>query len=446
MESIYQCSECKQMTSNFCKSARRKAKKGELAYCIPCASAKREIREARRRVMEEESDRQYKLYKEKRQRRFQSRLDYPVAPPHPDENKNWEPEKRMVIRSGGFCFGLRPIAQDAANSPIGLLKFDDMAELTSDRHHGGVTCNTVAKNGDWLAYKLVEKSEHYGEFEGGWFFCHEDFDPVFELRQIIFHTIDDEYGQGGGGIKSEGNTQDHHRALKFALCARFMIGTVYGEQADEIQDEGIYIVDYDEAKRGSSNPKTDWRDAYTIRDIAAGENIGRLAYDAKDNHLCKAFLLCGNAVTFEHIYFVQGTAPMGQVEWDDDYKSNNSNQDRTISVEDYAKQSKTKICLKVPSYREAMIKRLSDKKQKSENTVVDDSNARSRSRSHRQSATNTSPKGATKKKQTSIAAREGVSPKRIVEHRATNANQKKQMKLTSFFSLARTDGGKLTKK
>ena len=326
------------------------------------AHLRKQLKDAGKRRGKELQDLQHRqeleAQEEKRKHRAsrQFHREHPVAPGHPDEGKEFTPDQTFEVTSGGFCFGLRSDAQEAAKEP--LMSFDDVTTRTSVRSHGPVTCNTVAQNGTWNGYKLVSRTDYDGESLSGWLICREGLDPVFEVRQLLYHTVDRYSCDGGGGfIESPGGTSEHHRELGFAVYPRYIFGTVYEfseEEGQKLLNEGLYLVDYDQAQATGTSAKK-WKNAIRGMHTCGDFDVAGLSYTKEGQ--CKSFLLYGNNCNdFRRVYFPNGTAPLGQEEWQHDcYCPEHGCSDRTISVDDYLKRSKTKLCLNTKPYQEMMM-------------------------------------------------------------------------------------------
>jgi len=318
-------------------------------------------------------------------------LEHPVAPLHPDEGSwkklNWKPDQTVVIgkENGGFCFGWRKEIEQAANKP--LMTFEKWVAATTINavSNYALECNTVAKAGTWNAFQLTTRSDYDGETVGGWFVCHQDLDPVYEIRQIIYHTIarNDSRCPGGGGpeIDEEG-TQKHHKKLGFAVLPRYVISNVYhrydisDREAGKVFEEGVYLVDSIQAKR---KPKT-WTNC--VRGMKQGfedDRMARMAFD--ESGRCKAFLLFGAGTRFDETYFGESTAPLGQKDWglqECFCPHHGFIFDRSISLEEYLSQSQTKICSNPPSYDEVCRKLGRVNMRKQEELIKKDRPKRSR--------------------------------------------------------------------
>lgn len=309
----------------------------------------------RRREMEKQRwEEERRLEEERHQEQLEHRKHHLQAPPHPDEqrpNDYWVPEQTMEITSGGFCFGLRHEAQEGAMA--NLQSFEDVAGNLRPRCHAPLTKNTAAKNGTWAAYKLHFKCENWGHGTTGWFLCHRDSipNPLVELRRMIYDTFELDYG--GGDLDGVTNmyTQPHHFRMGYLSIPRYALGTVYEfeeQEANDLLEEGLFVADYAHAQ--SIRDPEKWTNTFRGIHTCGDFNIGRLAYD--DDGLCHAFLLVGNAVQFQQTYFTQGTAPLGQYEWQTVCFCENHGKDRTISVDEYCRQSKTTVCLNPPTQQE----------------------------------------------------------------------------------------------
>lgn len=274
--------------------------------------------------------------------RLLRRLERPEAPPHPDMGKAcWTPAQTMEITSGGICFGLAHEAKAGAKKR--LLTFDETACQFGNHppYMGPCTHNTVA-NGKWVAFRLVTPSVEFvydetreishpvekpesrkdgkvynDEYEAGWFVCHEDIkDPVAEVCQMVYNTFSEE-NEGNDPYHHIGwshNTQPHHKELGYVLLARYAMGynmpeDVTGEEESNIYTEGLFVVDYVDARKDQSM----WTNAIRNMHDYGDYTIGHLKYN-KDG-LCEAFLITGNAVQFGEVYFDGGTSPLGKEEW-----------------------------------------------------------------------------------------------------------------------------------
>ncbi|KAL7547336.1 hypothetical protein ACHAWF_010656 [Thalassiosira exigua] len=176
---------------------------------------------------------------------------------------------------------------------------------------GIISHNTAARNGRWLAYKLISDG---GRYTDGWFLCHEDVDPVYELRQMIYNTFPKD--QNGGNDAVEFHKQmvslPHHISFKIISISRYFMGFEHnitdGRNVKKEMKMGLCVVDYEALKKKGEKAlkKNAIRGMVTYGDY----DIGRLTYG--DEGLCKAFLLTGTAVQFDKTYFVGGTAPLGR--------------------------------------------------------------------------------------------------------------------------------------
>ncbi|KAL7540321.1 hypothetical protein ACHAWF_006650 [Thalassiosira exigua] len=253
-----------------------------------------------------------------------SRLQNPDAPPHPDLGKVWTPSQTMEVTSGRICFGLSHEVESGADEDE--MTFADAAHYYGDRHWDPSPHNTVARNGTWLAYKLIDRDatfdEHYAKFRGerteddrisGWFVCHEDVkDPVSEVRQMVYNTMREENG-GNYNWGMSNNTHPFHVGLGYILVARYAMGYNMPEgcsgeeEEDKIRDDGLFVMDRSEAKKGRLEWSNCIRKMHTYGDF----DIGRLKYNSEGS--CEAFLFTGTAAPFQTIHFsTDGTAPLGE--------------------------------------------------------------------------------------------------------------------------------------
>lgn len=313
----YQCSKCHNETNQFSKGARKRRRKGEYAECLACVEA---ARQAKLKRQEEEYQLRRKQAEERVRKEIQFRLENPLPPPHPEDgkSKSWNPDQTMEIQSGGFCFGLACEAQEAATKP--LFSYEQMARATSRKCDGRMQNNVAAKNGEWVAYELPAKPptcEYYdfGDYVTGWFACHPTVaDPLVEVRRMIYHGIAEECGGSLVSLDGSYDTQPHHHDLNMTLLPRYIMGTTYqfsDKEADKVQAEGLYIVDYEAAK----GPKSSWKNnAFRGIHTCGDFDVGVLSYDEKG--LCHAFLVYGRASDFTHTYFSkEGRTPLGKMAW-----------------------------------------------------------------------------------------------------------------------------------
>lgn len=237
------------------------------------------------------------------------RIENPLAPRHPDEGRKILPQQKFRVRSGGFCFGFRHEVQSGATEE--LMDFSKASIVTSTMGYH-IPHNTAAKNGKWYGYQLGSSD---GEYTAGWFLCHRKVNPVVELRQIIYNTF--MAWQNGGNDPDEHSKQlttgSHHLHWRYILLPRCLMGfpmDIPDEcNEDEIMKQGMCVVDYDDAQQEG---KKSWKNSIHGMDIG-DQVVGRLAYD--DDGLCKAFLITGMSVQFQHTHFVGGTAPLGHDKW-----------------------------------------------------------------------------------------------------------------------------------
>lgn len=273
-----------------------------------------------------------------------------MAPAHPDEGKEFTPDQTFEVKSGGFCFGLRHNVQEAAAAP--LQSFDEVAMVTSDKCRPGTPafCNTVAENGIWNAYNLISRTNQFGESRCGWLICRQGLDPALEARQLIYHAVSNDLS-GNGTFSGSGRSLSHQRNLGYAVFPRYIIGTTYEfseEEAQPIREEGLCLVDYEQAQvKGKAIAK--WTNAIRGMQTDGEYDVAGLSYTRESK--CKAFLLYGNHLDFKSVYFRKGTAPLGQQRWEEKCRCpEHGFTDRSISVNQYLKRSKTQICLNTIPY------------------------------------------------------------------------------------------------
>lgn len=259
-----------------------------------------------------------------------SRLENPEGPPHPDMGKTWLPSQTMEVTSGCICFGLSHQVQSGADEDA--VTFEDAAYYYGDDYCKRAPLNTVAKNGKWLAYKLIDRNatlhEYFAQYDGcsaddriaGCFICHEDVsDPVEEMCRMVYNTFD---GENGGNYRwgMSNNTHPFHVELGYILIARYAIGYPPGEcveedGGDENFEEGVVLIDHSEAKKA----KSEWSNCIRGIDTCGASDICRLKYSS--DGLCEAFLLTGDSAQFQTIHFsVDGGAPLGRdvEDWEED--------------------------------------------------------------------------------------------------------------------------------
>jgi hypothetical protein len=296
----------------------------------------------------------------KDEEKIRYRLDNPDAPPNPDMNKNkssWKHSKSMTVTSGRICFGWNHEVQSGANEDV--MTFEDAIFYYGDNDLAALPHNTVAKNGTWLAYPLVDRDPIYDKDDfyrnkpledriAGWFICHQNIqDPVREVCNMIYNTLDSDNGgnyKHWSYIKKNGSeeiikwglsnrTHAFHAALGYILMPRYSMGCdtpadLTEEEKAELRNDGLHVVDYAVAKRDRST----WAENGVCNIFTYGDFvIGRLKYD--NDGLCDAFLLTGTAAQFQHIHFTtEGTAPLGRtyVDSDDD---DDDDDDESISEE-----------------------------------------------------------------------------------------------------------------
>lgn len=127
---------------------------------------------------------------------MERRRSNPHVPHHPDMGTtSWIPSQTMNLTSGRFCFGLEHEVQKGAKENI--MTFQDAFCCYGDRFAGIPPHNTIAKNGKWVAYKLIDRDTKWDESEfhknipidnriAGWFICHEEVkDPVAEVCDVV---------------------------------------------------------------------------------------------------------------------------------------------------------------------------------------------------------------------------------------------------------------------
>lgn len=202
--------------------------------------------------------------------KIEHRINNPEAPDHPDMGKeSWVHSKTMTVTSGRICFGLRHEVQSGASEDV--MTFEDALCIYGDRGYGSHSPhNTVAKNGTWRAYKLIDRNTAYDKYYPnrtdddrvtGWFICHEDIeDPVADLCDIVYNTFDGENGgnyhhwshilNGEYASNMSNDTHYFHMLLGYILIARYAIGypvnilsTLTEEEQDAMYNEGLYVVD-----------------------------------------------------------------------------------------------------------------------------------------------------------------------------------------------------------
>ena len=271
--------------------------------------------------------------------KIQHRLDNPDAPPHPDMQKsNWKHSKTMNVTSGRICFGLNHEVREGANEEV--MTFEEAEFYYSDRHTTAGPHNTVAKNGTWVAYKLIDRDTRYDEYYpnrtdddriAGWFICHESIqDPVAEVCNMVYNTFNSDNGgnylnwldiyDDGRVCGVTNNTHPFHADLGYVLLARYSMGYnmplgITEEEEDAIREKGLFVVDYAVAQRDESS----WSENGICNMSLYGQIVGRLAYD--ENEECKAFLIAGNEDQFQYIHFTtEGTTPLGREyeDWDNE--------------------------------------------------------------------------------------------------------------------------------
>lgn len=357
---MMECASCHLQNAKKREFSKRQQEKGALGRCKGCtqkeafnaANERSRKKYAKQREKDEEERRigqlRWEKYEAERKLRYKKKLEFRqhhlVPPPHPDEGKwkDWKngPDQTMRIHSGGFCFGLGGYAQYAASRP--LQTFEEMTRRSSakgnqNRISTNVTVNSVARNGTWNAYKIPRRNKKGGESIGGWIVCHENSDPVVEIRNILFDSFEDHFG--GAQVGNDWRTNDRHKERGLVIIPRYIIAITDGGQP--VKGESIYFVDYDQAKE--SNPIY-WDNA--IQGMSAGIDwaIARLAYD--NDGLCKSFLLWGDCCDFLDAYFEEGTAPLGQAKWElDCCCPEHGFTGRHIGVGEYLEKSGTTLCL-----------------------------------------------------------------------------------------------------
>lgn len=267
--------------------------------------------------------------------KIEARIEDSAAPPHPDEGREqWSPDKTMEVTSGRICFGLGHEVESGAKEEE--MSFEDAMFYYSDLCLSGpAPHNTVAKNGTWYAYKLIDRDprckEYYPDSKPedhvtGWFICHKDLvgDPVVEVRDMIYNTFNEDnggeyehwsYETMDGIMGSSNRTHPIHATLGYVLIPRYAMGynmpsdtTLTGKEEQKILKEGIFVVDYATAKKDRSS----WKKNGICNIHGYGDyDVGRLQYN--DEGLCEAFLLTGTAAQFQTAYFtIDGTAPLGK--------------------------------------------------------------------------------------------------------------------------------------
>ena len=251
----------------------------------------------------------------------------------------------MTVTSGRICFGLNHEVQKGANEEA--MTFEDAVFYYSDRHFAIGPHSTVAKNGTWVAYKLIDRDTRYDEYYpnrtdddriAGWFICHESIeDPVAEVCDMVYNTFNDVNGGNyhnwndivdGEVFEGISNaTHPFHADLGYVLLPRYSMGYnmplgMTEEEEEAIREKGLFVVDYDVAQRDESS----WSENGICNMFSYGDfDVGRLAYD--ENGECNAFLITGTAAPFQTIHFTtEGTTPLGREyeEWDnEDAESDN---------------------------------------------------------------------------------------------------------------------------
>ena len=286
--------------------------------------------------LKEQRERRQKKQAEEDAPKIQHRLDNPDAPPHPDMQKsNWKHSQTMTVTSGRICFGFNHEVREGANEEV--MTFEDAVVYYSDRHAAAGPHNTVAKNGTWVAYKLIDRDTRYDEYYpnrtdddriAGWFICHESIqDPVAEVCNMVYNTFNSDNGgnylnwldiyDDGKVCGVSNNTHPFHADLGYVLLARYSMGYnmplgITEEEEDAICEKGLFVVDYAVAQGDESS----WSENGICNMCHI---VGRLAYD--ENEECKAFLIAGDEAPFQYIHFTtEGTTPLGREyeDWDNE--------------------------------------------------------------------------------------------------------------------------------
>jgi hypothetical protein len=295
---FYECAECGVNTNDYDKGVKKRAREGESVTCRNCHAA----REAKRqKIRQEERER-------KEQEEHANRLRQPNPPYHPDQqSRKLKPDATLEVTSGGICFGVRNDCKYAASRP--LQSVEEVYEEKSS--YTGPTCNSIrARNGTWLAYKIViDQSECKTPcgttpdlYPTAWMVCHQDLDPIYECRYLLYHSVETTFG--GAEVSGSGYgrghvrvSHDYLRRLGIIKINRYdwghsQVAKFSNSDFNRIYKHGYQVVDFGKAQKKNYN--------CAVSTCLSSMNYGRIHVE---NDQAKSFLIFEEHTMFQESCF-----------------------------------------------------------------------------------------------------------------------------------------------
>lgn len=213
----------------------------------------RQIRQRHRLEKKLDDERARLRIKEDRRLEYEQRLEDPMPPWHPDENRlDLKPQARIRISSGGVCFGYQTDIEVAQSENLRSV-YEACDDELNKNHNNGQVCppnNITVRNGVWMAFPI-----HSSGRGVGWLLCHEDYDSVGECRYILYNSVSPVFGGASierSSISSNGSGAENFHPfgiLQQNLCKcreqqSCLVGEMYQMQTDTINRGALHFEEY----------------------------------------------------------------------------------------------------------------------------------------------------------------------------------------------------------